>query len=143
MVPHILVIDDQISLPHFIAMELRTEGYQVSINCDDVSPYCIPELNPALIVLNWELRRTSGLNVYRQLRLVNQQIPIVVITAEDESSCCLALGLGVQTCLTKPFSMNDLLTAIDYHLNPKPQATKQPTHNTREANVKELLRYSK
>ena len=115
MAPHILVIDDQINLPRFIAMELQSEGYQVSLYCDDELA-TIQELNPDLIVLNWELRRKLGFNIYRQLRSVDHQVPIVVITTEDECSCRLELEMGVQTCLTKPFSMNDLIQAIEYHL---------------------------
>ena len=115
MAPHILVIDDQINLPRFIAMELQSEGYQVSLCCDDELA-TIQELNPDLIVLNWELRRKLGFNIYRQLRSVDHQVPIVVITTEDECSCRLELEMGVQICLTKPFSMNDLIQAIEYHL---------------------------
>ncbi|NEQ22435.1 MAG: response regulator transcription factor [Microcoleus sp. SIO2G3] len=117
MVSHILVIDDQISLSRFIAMELHVEGYQVSVNCDDVAELSmIQKLNPDLIVLNWELRRTSAFDICRQLRLVGNQVPIVVVTAKDESSCRSALKLGAQTCLTKPFLMNDLLKTIENHL---------------------------
>jgi two-component system response regulator VicR len=117
MVSHILVIDDQVSLSRFIAMELQVEGYQVSMSCDNADDLSrVQELNPDLIVLNWELRRASGLEIYRQLRLTDNQIPIIVITAKDESNCHSALGLEAQTCLTKPFSMNDLLKAIEYHL---------------------------
>ena len=117
MVSHILVVDDQISLPRFIAMELYAEGYQVSISNDVVAELSVVrELKPDLIVLNWELRCISGHDACRQLRFAGNQVPIVVITAEDKSSCCPALELGVQTCLTKPFSMNDLLKAIACHL---------------------------
>ncbi len=125
MVPHILVIDDQISLPRFIAMELHAEGYQVSITSDHVAePSLVQELNPDLIVLNWELRCTSGLNLCRQLMLDDNQVPIVIITTEEGGSYRLALELGVQTCLTKPFLMNDLLKAIEYHLKHKKQKAK-------------------
>ncbi len=116
MTHHILVIDDQASLPRFIAMELHAEGYQVSVSCDSVAELStIRELNPDLIVLNWELRRTSGLDLCRQLSLISNQVPIVVITVNDESDCYLALQLGVQTCLTKPFSISDLIKTIESH----------------------------
>jgi DNA-binding response OmpR family regulator len=117
MTPHILVIDDRINLSRFIAMELHSEGYRVSLSYDHKTELSIVrEMKPDLIVLNWELRRTSGFNIYRQLRAVDKQVPIVVITAKDESSCRLALELEVQTCLTKPFLMNDLLKAIEHLL---------------------------
>lgn len=125
MTPHILVIDDQISLPRFIAMELHSEGYQVSLSGDRVGASAkLQELNPDLIVLNWELRCTSGLNMCRQLMSVENQVPVLIITAEDGSSYRSALELGVQACLTKPFSINDLLKAIEYHLKHKKQEVK-------------------
>ena len=115
MVSHILVVDDQISLPRFIAMELYAAGYQVSVS-DHVTVATVQELKPDLIVLNWELRSTPGIAACYQLRLIDSQVPIVVITAEEGDSCCPALELGVQTYLTKPFSMNELLKAITAHL---------------------------
>lgn len=122
MIPHILVIDHRINLPRFIAMELRAEGYQVTIHCSDLANLAsIQAFNPDVIVLNWELRGRSSSEVYRQLRLVNHQVPVVVITAKDEGSCQLALDMGANTCLTKPFLMNDLLDAIEYHLESKKQ----------------------
>ena len=117
MIPHILVIDDQISLPRFIALELQAEGYQVSVDCDLAELSSLQKLNPDLIVLNWELRQSSGLDVCRQLVRVGNQIPLIVVMSQDEWSLRSALELGAKTCLTKPFSMNDLLRIIDHHLN--------------------------
>lgn len=127
MAPHILVIDDRISLPRFIAMELNVEGYQVSIHDDGVAKLpIIRELNPDLIVLNWELRSASGLDICRRLSLCDNQIPIIVVTAQGESNYQSILELGVQACLTKPFSMSDLLKTIERCLKPENQRLKCP-----------------
>jgi len=120
MAPHILVIDDRISLPRFIAMELNVEGYQVSIHDDGIAKLStVRELSPDLIVLNWELRSASGLDICRRLSLCINQIPIIVVTAKEESNCRSILELGAQACLTKPFSMNDLLRTIERYLKPE------------------------
>jgi DNA-binding response OmpR family regulator len=118
MPSHILVIDDQINLPRFIEMELQAAGYQVSLSCDDQSGLSIVRTGkPDLIVLNWELRCASGLHLYRWLRLIDEQVPVVIITAEDEeNSRRLASEPGTQVCLTKPFSMSDLLKIIKSQL---------------------------
>lgn len=64
MAPHILILDDQISLTRFIAIELDAAGYRVSTNCDGVAELpVIQNLAPDLIVLNWELRSASGLDL--------------------------------------------------------------------------------
>lgn len=121
MPPHILVIDDQINLPRFIEMELQVAGYQVSLSRNDQSGLSIVRaFKPDLIVLNWELRCVSGVSLYRQLRLIDDQVPVVVITTEDDS-CRLALELGIQICLTKPFSISDLLKIIKLQLKTQKQ----------------------
>lgn len=115
--PHILVIDDQTNLPQFIAMELDTEGYRVSL-CEGAAGLSrIQALNPDLIILNWELRSASGCKICSQLRLAGNRIPIVVITAKGDSNYRAILEKGVQACLIKPFLMNDLLNIIETHLS--------------------------
>jgi DNA-binding response OmpR family regulator len=118
MSPHILVIDDQINLPRFIAMELEAVGYRVSLTKDRTSDArMIHQINPDLIVLSWELRKTSSLNLCHQLNQYPNLIPVVVITAKDEESCQAALHSGAKACLAKPFSIDDLLNVINNHLN--------------------------
>ncbi len=117
MPPHILVIDDQISLPRFIEMELQSAGYRVSLSCYD--RFRLPDcqiFKPDLILLNWELRCTSSLSIYRQLRSVDRQVPIVIITTEDVNHHHLASERAPAVYLTKPFSISDLLAVIKLQL---------------------------
>ena len=118
MFPHILVIDDQINLAHFIAMELNAEGYRVSIECENLGelPATLRSLDPDLVILNWELRSASGSDVCRQLKSSQHRAPVVVVTVEDQLGCRSGAGLGAQDCLTKPFSMNTLLKRIQHYL---------------------------
>lgn len=115
MAPKILIIDDRVSLPRFIAMELQTAGYQACISYDNATePSIFWEVNPNLVILNWDLRRTSGSEICAQLKSGDRQLPIVATTVDDEGECYLSQS--VQTCLTKPFLMIDLLVAIERHL---------------------------
>lgn len=115
MATKILIVDDRVSLPHFIAMELQTAGYQTCISCDNATePSIFWEVSPDLAILNWDLRRTSGPEVCAQLQLSDRQLPIVALTGDDEGDCYLLQS--VKTCLTKPFLMPDLLMAIERHL---------------------------
>jgi DNA-binding response OmpR family regulator len=119
MAPHILVIDDQANLARFIRLELLAEGYQVSIQCDNLTELStnLPSLKPDLILLNWELRSASGSDICRQLKLDHHQAPIVLVTVEDQWCCQSVLDLGAQGCLAKPFSMETLLATIRHHLD--------------------------
>ena len=117
MSPHILLIEDQVNLAQFIALELSEAGYLVSVGGDRLADLSVllRSLNPDLIILNLELKNASGTDVYRQLE--NYQAPIVLVTAGEQWSCRSVLELGAQDCLTKPFSMNDLLKKIRYYLS--------------------------
>lgn len=115
MATKILIVDDQGSLSHFIEMELRTAGYQTSVSCTVADePALFREVSPDLVVLNWDLRRTCASELCTQLKAGNDQLPIVAITANDECGCYLTKD--VQTCLIKPFSISDLLAAIERQL---------------------------
>ncbi|MGG6296802.1 response regulator [Leptolyngbya sp. AN02str] len=124
MVPRILIIDDRNNLPRFIALELNAKGYQVSIRAKySVESWMIQVFRPDLIILNWELRCQSGSDVYHHLKVTHPQIPIIIITAKDENSDRVGLISEKQTCLTKPFSMSDLLIAIEYEFISRKQLT--------------------
>lgn len=118
MASKVLILDDPTSLPHFIAMELDAEGYQVSVVCDAVGKRAIAQKQPDLILLNWDLRWASGFDLCRQLQTARERDypPAVIAMVNDESNCYLSQAVGAQSCLLKPFSMSDLLSAIERHL---------------------------
>lgn len=123
MTANILILDDPTSLPRFIAVELQAEGYQTSVVCEAISPQTIAQMQPDLILLNWHLRRASGVDLCRQLLLADERHhrPILIAMVNDESSGYFAQEVGADTCLFKPFSMGDLLSAIDHYLGDQPQ----------------------
>jgi DNA-binding response OmpR family regulator len=118
MPPHILIVDDQISLPQFIEMELASAGYRVSLCGGNIAELAAIQADkPDLILLNWELRKVSAYELYRRFKLDDSQVPIVIITASGEINIRAILNREVQPCLTKPFSMPDLLSLIEFHLS--------------------------
>jgi DNA-binding response OmpR family regulator len=119
MFPKILIIDNLTGLPRFMAMELQAEGYQISI-IDSPAKFSVNwALDHDLILLNWDLRWTAASDICRQLGLANAQAPILIATVNDKSDCYFSQEAGAQACLTKPFSMNHLLAAIEVHSRAK------------------------
>ena len=118
MATKILIFDDPTSLPRFIALELQAEGYQVSVIYNSLSDRAIAQMQPNVILLNWDLRRTSIRYLCLQLRSAYEADyrPTVIAMVNDESNCYLSQEVGMQSCLLKPFSMSDLLSAIESHL---------------------------
>jgi len=65
------------------------------------------------LVLDIAMPGMSGPDLQRELMRRNQPIPIVFITAnEDSSECARVLLAGAVSCLIKPFSETALLRAI-------------------------------
>jgi len=65
------------------------------------------------LVLDIAMPGMSGPELQRELTRRNQPIPIVFITAnEDSSECARVLDAGAVSCLIKPFSETALLRAV-------------------------------
>jgi DNA-binding response OmpR family regulator len=118
MKAHILIIESQINLAQFLALELRGEGYQVSLKHDGLSGLeAIQQLQPDLVILDWSLPRLAGIEICRYLQGVDSSIPIILTSKRDEGNDRLACSqAGVKDYLVKPFSLDDLLPRIQKHL---------------------------
>ena len=67
-----------------------------------------------VILLDLGLPDLDGLEVLRKLRLVDDDVVVIVLTArDDERSVVLALRLGADDYLTKPVRLAELLARID------------------------------
>lgn len=65
------------------------------------------------LVLDIAMPGMSGPDLQRELTRRNHQIPIVFITAnEDSSECTRVMDAGAVSCLIKPFSETALLRAV-------------------------------
>ena len=118
MTSHILVIEDEAKLAQFIELELKYEGYQVTVATDGLEGLATArECHPDLILLDWMLPGISGLEICRRLRLTGDKVPIILLTAKDEVSDRVAgLDSGADDYIVKPFSIEELLARIRAHL---------------------------
>lgn len=118
MTSHILVVEDEAKLAQFIELELKYEGYQVTVATDGLEGLATArECHPDLILLDWMLPGISGLEICRRLRLTGDKVPIILLTAKDEVSDRVAgLDSGADDYIVKPFSIEELLARIRAHL---------------------------
>ena len=81
-------------------------------------PAALAEINralPDLILLDWMLPGTSGVEMARRLRADSRtrDIPIIMLTARtDERDKILGLESGADDYITKPFSPRELMARI-------------------------------
>ncbi|MEC4986788.1 MAG: response regulator transcription factor [Oscillatoria sp. PMC 1068.18] len=115
---HILVVEDETKLAKFIELELKYEGYQVSVAHDGLTGIETARQSlPDLIILDWMLPGISGLEICRRLRTTGTKIPIILLTAKDEISDRVAgLDAGADDYVVKPFSLEELLARVRAHL---------------------------
>lgn len=118
MSAHILVVEDDVKLAQFIELELKYEGYQVTVAQDGLSGMtAVRELNPDLLILDWMLSGISGLEICRRLRTTGNMVPVILLTAKDDVQSRVAgLDAGADDYVLKPFSVEELLARIRAHL---------------------------
>ncbi|MDY7008328.1 MAG: response regulator transcription factor [Cyanobacteriota bacterium] len=118
MTSHILVVEDEAKLAQFIELELKYEGYQVTVANDGFAGITMArEIKPDLIILDWMLPGLSGLELCRRLRTTGDKVPIILLTAKDDVSDRVAgLDAGADDYVLKPFSLEELLARVRAHL---------------------------
>lgn len=114
MVIHILVVEDEVKLARLIELELRYEGYCVSVAYDGFTGLvAVQELQPKLIILDCSLPDSSGLEICRHLRLRGNKAQIILLGAQYEVSACVSgLDAGANDYIVKPFSLEELLARV-------------------------------
>lgn len=110
----ILVIDDEEALVRLISYNLAKEGFNILTAVDGNEAWqMIAQEKPDLIVLDLMLPGKDGLEICRDLRKENNEIPIIMLTARDEEiDKVLGLELGADDYMTKPFSVRELSARV-------------------------------
>jgi DNA-binding response OmpR family regulator len=109
----ILVVDDDLELSSLIGYALRQAGYMVVEAGDGVAALeAFERESPALVILDVNLPRLSGLEVCRRIRAASRT-PVMMLTVKNaEEDQVQALDLGADDYLTKPFSPRTLLARV-------------------------------
>jgi len=113
---HVLVVEDEEALAQLLKYNLEKEGYRVSVASDGEEALVLAdEDNPDLVLLDWMLPKSPGVEVCRRLRARQEtrNTPIVMLTARsEESDRVRGLDTGADDYITKPFSMGELLARL-------------------------------
>lgn len=109
----VLVVDDDLELSSLIGYALRQAGYMVVEAADGIAALVAFEReSPALVILDVNLPRLSGLEVCRRIRAASR-VPVMMLTVRSaEEDQVQALDLGADDYLTKPFSPRTLLARV-------------------------------
>jgi two-component system response regulator MprA len=110
----ILVVDDDPNVLRVMKRGLVYAGYAVDeASTGENALAAARERPPDLVVLDVMLPGVDGLEVCRRLRLVNPQLPILLLTARDRVPDRVAgLDAGADDYLVKPFAFDELLARV-------------------------------
>ncbi|MEO1968043.1 MAG: phosphate regulon transcriptional regulator PhoB [Sphingomonadaceae bacterium] len=112
----LLLVEDDPALLELLEYRFRNEGYDVRATADgDEALMLASEESPDLVILDWMIEGTSGIEVCRRLRRdkATAHVPIIMLTArESEDDRIRGLDTGADDYVTKPFSPRELMARV-------------------------------
>jgi DNA-binding response OmpR family regulator len=110
---HILVVDDEPSIQHFVKRNLELRAFKVALANNGLEALAeFEHANFALIILDIMMPGMDGLEVCRRIRR-RSTVPIIILTAlGEETDKIAALDQGADDYLTKPFGVGELLARV-------------------------------
>jgi CheY-like chemotaxis protein len=116
----ILVVDDSPEILKFVSQyALAPLGYKVLMANDGVKGLeAALSSQPDLILLDMSMPRMTGLQVLAELRKAENQTPVIFMTMHGSENIAVEVfRLGVRDYLSKPFTIEELTTAVDKALH--------------------------
>ena len=109
----ILIVEDEPKISHLLRDYLQQAGYETreSLNYDQIQCW-VEQEEINLILLDWMLPGTSGLEICQQLRTISN-VPILMITARvEEIDRLKGLDSGADDYICKPFSPREVVARV-------------------------------
>lgn len=110
---HILIVENEKQIAHFMKMELEHEGYDCDIERNGARALDrIGQHHYDLILLSILLPDMDGLTICSRTRSVSD-IPIIMVSSKDDiNTKVLSFDLGANDYITKPFNSKELFARI-------------------------------
>lgn len=110
----ILLVDDEVELTDPLKAVLSREGYSVDVAYDGSNGSQLASVgNYDLLILDWMLPKSSGLEICQELRRSGRTTPVLFLTAKDTvDDRVQGLDAGADDYLVKPFELRELLARV-------------------------------
>ena len=112
----ILVVDDEAAIRDMLCIALEAADYNViQAGNAQQAHAAILDRNPDLVLLDWMMPGTTGLELLRRLKRdeLTEKIPVIMLTAKaEEDSKIYGLDSGADDYISKPFSPRELVSRV-------------------------------
>ena len=111
----ILIIEDEKHIAEGLKLNLELKGHTVRMAPDGITGLANwKKWQPDLIVLDIMLPEIDGLTVLRNIRLEDNRIPILILSAKGDSEDKVkGFSFGVDDYLSKPFNLEEFLLRVE------------------------------
>jgi len=110
----ILIVEDDPNILRGLDLNLAMEGYKVRTAADGEEGLRIARTErPDLLLVDVMLPRLGGLELIRELRKDDPDMPILILSAKGQEADKVAgLALGADDYVVKPFGLKELIARI-------------------------------
>ncbi len=135
----ILVIEDDPSILRGLQLNLSMEGYTVRSSMDGAQGLEMARTeSPDLVIVDVMLPSLGGLEIVREIRKGDPDLPVLILSAKGQESDKVAgLQLGADDYLVKPFGLKELLARVDALLRRR-RAAGEPGGAAKKSGVKKI-----
>ena len=111
---HLLIVEDELKTANILKMGLEESGYMVDTAGDGVAGLVLAQANSyQVIVSDIVMPKLNGIELCRQIRAYESNVPILLLTALDSKKDVIeGLDAGADDYLTKPFNFGELLARL-------------------------------
>ncbi|HEY8386901.1 MAG TPA: phosphate regulon transcriptional regulator PhoB [Porticoccaceae bacterium] len=132
----ILVVDDEAAIRELVCMALEVAGF-TCLQADNArdAHVLIIDAKPDLVLLDWMMPVTSGIELLRRVRKdeLTAKLPVILLTAKaEEDNLVQGLDVGADDYITKPFSPRELAARVKAVLRRRQPLTPEETITARD-----------
>jgi DNA-binding response OmpR family regulator len=111
----ILIIEDDLHIAEGLQLNLGLQGFEASVAADgNAGLQQWKEWRPHLVILDIMLPGMDGLEVLKNIRLEDEQLPVLILSAKATMNDKIkGLSSGVDDYLTKPFNLEELILRVE------------------------------
>jgi two-component system response regulator ChvI len=137
----IALVDDDRNILTTVSIGLQAEGFATRVYADgETALKALLENPPDLAIFDIKMPRLDGLTLLQKLRETSA-LPVIFLTSKDEEPDeALALALGADDYITKPFSQRLLVARIRALLRRSELARSEPDEPVREGLPEPIVR---